>query len=268
MQKNTMPLYLLPVDNVRKYHRIIVDSINIKTHFEVLCWLQGGMQEFLSHEIMISAWGNFETGVVRNDILSPIPSVRSIDSDEKTITPFLLELFNCWNSFGNKPYAMNVGESGFQIIDNGNKTEIRKYLKKMRSVLVHGIKDQRGSYDTLYVIFSSTKYYNETDRATMSYILPNIDCALRQVKHLPHQAHEKLEVISTELDKASQDNHGLSVREVEVMAWVRLGKTNSEIGSILNISGFTVKNHMCRVFKKLVVSNRAQAVGRFNEIRH
>ena len=180
----------------------------------------------------------------------------------------MIELFSCWNSFGNKPYAMNVGESGFQLTDSNSKIEIRKYLKKMRSVMVHGIKDQRGSHDTLYMVFSSNKYYNEIDRAAMSYMLPSIDYALRQVKHLPHQAHTKLEIIATEFDKFNHGGHGLSAREVEVMDWVKLGKTNSEIGSILNISGFTVKNHMCRVFKKLVVSNRAQAVGRFNEIRH
>jgi DNA-binding CsgD family transcriptional regulator len=44
------------------------------------------------------------------------------------------------------------------------------------------------------------------------------------------------------------------------MEWVGKGKTNSEIGMILNISPFTVKNHLQRIFKKLDVMNRAQAV--------
>ena len=45
------------------------------------------------------------------------------------------------------------------------------------------------------------------------------------------------------------------------MEWVRMGKTNQEIGMILNISAFTVKNHLQRIFKKLDAMNRAQAVG-------
>ena len=267
MSNHLKTSYSEPMVKANEYHKILTDSINLKTHFEILCWLQSGVQEFLQHEIMISAWGDFTTGVIRNDIISPIPGVRSINSEEAAITPLMLELFSCWKSFGNKPYAMNVGESGFQIPDTGAKIDVRKYLKKMRSVMVHGIKDERGSHDSLYMIFSSTKYYNETDRTAMSYMLPHIDFALRQIKHLPHQAHIKLEITPT-IVNIENNNHGLSAREVEVMSWVRLGKTNSEIGSILNISGFTVKNHMCRVFKKLVVSNRAQAVGRFNEIRH
>ena len=55
---------------------------------------------------------------------------------------------------------------------------------------------------------------------------------------------------------------GLSQREIEIMEWVRIGKTNYEIGMILNISAFTVKNHLQRIFKKLDVTNRAQAVER------
>ena len=54
----------------------------------------------------------------------------------------------------------------------------------------------------------------------------------------------------------------LSARETEVLRWIALGKTNTEIGSILNISAFTVKNHVQRILKKLDVSNRTQAVGK------
>ena len=52
------------------------------------------------------------------------------------------------------------------------------------------------------------------------------------------------------------------------MDWVRLGKTNLEIGMILDISAFTVKNHMQRIFKKLDVLNRAQAVAKVDTYRH
>jgi DNA-binding CsgD family transcriptional regulator len=46
------------------------------------------------------------------------------------------------------------------------------------------------------------------------------------------------------------------------MDWVRMGKTNAEIGSILSISSFTVKNHLQHIFKKLDVYNRMQAVSK------
>jgi len=59
---------------------------------------------------------------------------------------------------------------------------------------------------------------------------------------------------------------GLSERESQIMDWVAMGKTNSEIGCILNISAFTVKNHMQRIFQKLNVFNRAQAVSKLSKL--
>ena len=56
----------------------------------------------------------------------------------------------------------------------------------------------------------------------------------------------------------------ISVREGEVMFWVGFGKTNEEIGMILGISPNTVKNHLKKIFQKLGVSSRAQAVARYN----
>jgi DNA-binding CsgD family transcriptional regulator len=55
----------------------------------------------------------------------------------------------------------------------------------------------------------------------------------------------------------------LSQREVEIMRWLTAGKTNPEIGQILEISTFTVKNHVQRIFRKMNVVNRAQAVEKF-----
>jgi transcriptional regulator EpsA len=52
----------------------------------------------------------------------------------------------------------------------------------------------------------------------------------------------------------------VSARELEVLNWVGQGKSNDEIGEILAISGLTVKNHLGRIFRRLGVSNRAQAL--------
>jgi DNA-binding CsgD family transcriptional regulator len=66
---------------------------------------------------------------------------------------------------------------------------------------------------------------------------------------------------------AGERGSPLSGRELEVMQWVKMGKTNSEIAMILNLSTFTVKNHMRRIYKKLDVLNRAQAVGSLDSMQ-
>ena len=54
----------------------------------------------------------------------------------------------------------------------------------------------------------------------------------------------------------------LSARELEVMQWLKDGKTAWEIGSILSISERTVKFHIANSYAKLNVTNRSQAIAR------
>ncbi len=54
--------------------------------------------------------------------------------------------------------------------------------------------------------------------------------------------------------------YDLSDRENDVYQLIAEGKSNKEIGDILNISEKTVKNHVSRVFRKLGVYDRTQAV--------
>lgn len=58
-----------------------------------------------------------------------------------------------------------------------------------------------------------------------------------------------------------------SARELEVLRWVSIGKSNEEVGLILGISGWTVKSHLQRIYKLLGVSNRTQAVTRGMALR-
>lgn len=55
---------------------------------------------------------------------------------------------------------------------------------------------------------------------------------------------------------------GLTRREVEVLTWVTDGKTNAEIGEILDTSPRTVQKHLEHIFEKLGVETRTAAAMR------
>jgi DNA-binding CsgD family transcriptional regulator len=59
---------------------------------------------------------------------------------------------------------------------------------------------------------------------------------------------------------------GLTRREAEVLGWVALGKTNSEIGELCAISARTVQKHLEKVFQKLGVETRTAAARRALEV--
>jgi transcriptional regulator EpsA len=59
----------------------------------------------------------------------------------------------------------------------------------------------------------------------------------------------------------------LSAREIEILGWLREGKSNADIAAILGLSSLTVKNHLQRIYRSLAVSNRTQAVARGTALR-
>jgi transcriptional regulator EpsA len=246
---------------LQRYHRVVTRSVDVRSHFDLLAWLQGDMQRYLPHDILIAAWGSFQKGAIHHDIISPLAGVRSQTSNAETVTPLLLNLFERWVHFGKKPFALNAGDSGFLMQDSGLRSEVGAALQKMRCAMVHGIIDERGSHDCIYVAFSSKDKYRSAERSTMAMVLPYIDTALRQVAHLPHQSSANLGTQVASIAPIAEE-FNLTQREVEILQWVSKGKTNPEIALILHISAFTVKNHLQRLFQKLNVTNRAQAVSK------
>jgi transcriptional regulator EpsA len=238
-----------------EYRRILNHSVKLRSHLEVLVWLQGDMQRYLPHDIMIAAWGNFRTGQVRNDIVSTLHGVRSHHGNDHALTPVLVQLFADWQAGDRHAYVDT--DLGFETSPQTHATNplLAHALGSMRCALVHGIKDERGSPDCLYLALSGFHDFNAVSCNTFTQILPYIDHVLRQVKHLPHQSGL---FVASGQPRASESN--LTARELEILQWIAMGKTNSEIGSIVELSLYTVKNHVQRIFKKLNVSNRAQAI--------
>jgi len=64
----------------------------------------------------------------------------------------------------------------------------------------------------------------------------------------------------------SKRRHSLTMRQTQIVERVGRGASNREIGEQLGLSEGTVKQHMTRIFKKLGVQNRAEAVARLSAI--
>ena len=70
-----------------------------------------------------------------------------------------------------------------------------------------------------------------------------------------------LEEIPMHRDFAAASERLLTLREEEVISWVRRGKSNQEIALILNVGVNTVKKHLQNIYVKLGVNNRTAAAG-------
>jgi len=262
------PPYLpVPVSrDSARYMSLVQEGTAIKRHADLLNWLQGDFQLCLPHDVMISGWGNFEEGIVHHDVVSRLTGVRSYAAGTECLPFLLAKMYGCWETGGRKPRGFAFSEFAYLLGSESLPDSFCEALRGMRSGVVHAISDQRGKNDCVYVFLSSKMPRAgddaETANAAAAMLLPVLDTALRQISQLPAQQGQPLQAAKT----TTEDTTGLSERETQIMAWVAMGKTNSEIGSILNISGFTVKNHMQRIFQKLNVFNRAQAVSKVTRV--
>lgn len=238
---------------------IVQEALSIRSHSDLLTWLQGGVQSLLPHEILLVAWGDPALDSFHIDVTSSLADVRTQAIAGSAIQPFVRSLADAWAVARYTPCHVHVQADGRSPAGSGHTLE--PGFAGMRHALVHGIRNQRDDQLCLYVLLRSTPFPLSAPRH-LNVLLPHIDAALRQIDHLPTQrgaAHNGAPL-------PGRDDPALSGREADILLWVAAGKTNEEIGRIMTISPFTVKNHLHRIFQKLEVSNRAQAVERI--LRH
>lgn len=256
-----LTLNKLTDDERDQFIGLVHESLSIKTHFELLRWLRGSLQQHLPHDILIAAWGDFPGGPIYHDVISELPGVRTQKITDEDLTRLLTRLFTHWEANGCTPTLLGRDE----CTNLKKEIECRVLAQNfghMKSILVHAIKDFRGRNDCLYVLLNKAKINPGRVCTMLQALLPHIDASLRKVPHLPEQAPNTAQIGDPKESDLARLS-GITQREAEIMRFVRIGKTNIEIGMILDISEFTVKNHLKHIFKKLNVNNRAQAVSRF-----
>ena len=64
----------------------------------------------------------------------------------------------------------------------------------------------------------------------------------------------------------AQASLGISEREFEVLEHLAAGRSNKEIAGKLNVSPNTVKTHVARLYEKLEVKRRTEAIVRAREL--
>ncbi len=68
------------------------------------------------------------------------------------------------------------------------------------------------------------------------------------------------------MNEQARQTLGISDREFEVLELLAAGRSNKEIASNLNVSPNTVKTHVAKLYAKLEVSRRTEAILRAREL--
>ncbi len=229
---------------------------DISTHYDFYLWLQRDMQNFVPHETLAAVWGDFTSGEFHYDLASSVQGVNTARLDAVRGDCLDHAMYALWQ-------LIQSSEQNWRIVHDfralatklGISTEsslFQRFGNNVEAVLICGLRCNRGSEDCLY-IFSLTDASAQIDPQALDVLVKHVDASLRRVEcFAPHATAEQI--------ARAASLQALSNREREVLHWVSQGKSNEEIGLILDISHNTVKNHLKRVFSKLGVSARSQAV--------
>jgi DNA-binding CsgD family transcriptional regulator len=101
--------------------------------------------------------------------------------------------------------------------------------------------------------------------ATYSFVLVNVpEFQLERCQQLFKLVSTHLKMALSRAVAKPQTEKGacLTRRELEIVQWMSKGKSNREISALLGISAITLKNHVSKLYRKLDVQNRAEAVAR------
>ena len=252
--------FQLSEEEAARFLRIVADALGITRHYQLFLWLNGELQQFVPHQILISAWGDFAKWDLKLDLVSRLSGVRTEQLTRCRIDELLKQLHSQWVEADRRPLLVKAAE----VIDMQTAScscPVHSALRSMRCVLVHGLRDARGGHESLYIALGTESFARGRSRerflALVDSLTAQIDVAFRKV------AAYGLEESGAEGEDGERLE--LSSREQEIIDRVCRGMTNADIATTLEISPFTVKNHVQRIFRKIGVSNRTQAAAKYSE---
>lgn len=237
--------------------QIVQSAASIQRHHELFLLLQNQCQLFLPHQILVAAWMDARTTRPRLDVISAIPGVRTGQLNGCGIEHQFTDLLSRWIAAGRQARLFD-SSSIEPVMHAACHCALHTAMRRMRSAVLHGVRNARDGTDCLYLAMHPVSVQNEPDAARylrlMELVLAQVDTAYRRV------------AVLNPARSATRATDKLSLREQEIIRWITEGKTNARIAAILGISFFTVKNHAQRIFRKLEVTNRTEAAARYRQV--
>ena len=234
--------------------RAIEAAGGVVRRHQYFIWLQSQIQPLLPHHLAVcGAYARSAKALafdVFNTVALPAP-MEALLVDEQSHA--MAEVAGRWAS----------SRSRCVVIPTQELTSPLKALLQqleMSSLLVHGVsRPQRPKeLESLFVFAAQSQAWEEQHRLFLDLLLPQMHATYLRVQSVERDlGSEKAPAVAR---RPATVNPVITLRERQILSWVREGMSNHQIGSQLGISALTVKNHVQRILRKLSATNRAHAV--------
>ena len=237
-------------------------SLRVHNRAHFFSWTQGLLQSLIRHELLVCTLCHGKPPAFRADGFSMTTPDPALFSDmflrDTAVAPALLK---AWEERRYQPVVFDVGTAGTPgPLPNGAFSRELERLGATQ-LMVHGVHDADGRALGLFTFACRPGSIGARQAYLAQILAPGLHAAW----------------VRTQLQRREGGGNGggdrslghsvLTVRELDILKWIYLGKSNFEIGAILKISPLTVKNHVQKILRKLNVVNRTQAIGKALELR-
>jgi transcriptional regulator EpsA len=229
---------------------IVESSLRVCLRHQFYSWTQGIVQSLLPHEILICGVDDGSPQGIRLHHFSGTRYFRD-EHFRAVCTPregLIRRMMAEWQTNGEP--LMLAGE----LEDDDAHGQLLELVQRneLRNIVAHGV---RGSGHGIVGFYGFSRIPWPLGRRIAyraQLIVPSLHATFVQV--LAHEAKAN--------GVGSRSRRQITQREVEILRWIREGKTNTDIARILAVSPWTVKNHVQTILKKLSAQTRGHAVVR------
>jgi transcriptional regulator EpsA len=228
-------------------------SLKVQTAHQFFCWTQGLLQNLIRHELLICAMHKGESASFHVDSFSTAATqaalINNLFAQDTSLVPHLIQ---SWEENRFQPVIRDLRTEP-PVADSGLVGELKRIGADQ--VLAHGTYDSFGKLVSFFIFACRTGANMPRQAHLARLLIPAL-----------HAAWVHTQLIRPAINDSARAHHGgrdlLTPREQDILNWIYRGKSNIEIGIILGLSPFTVKNHVQKILRRLNVLNRAQAVGK------
>lgn len=242
---------ILNAQEQQRLLRAIESAVHVRRRHQLFLWAQGQLYSLIPHDVLICL------RMPRGDSASHVECLHHMIFDEgrenhlcHSESGLAVRLARSCIESGLLPGLVDAGPACHKWLFESFREEMR--MAGLRNAVVHGHRIDGNEEASFFLLFNVEEAITPVHGYLVQLLLPYMHLAFTHVVHMP----EPLD------DAAIERRLIVTERELQILKWVCTGRSNHEISAILDISPLTVKNHMQKIFRKLKVHNRAEAVSK------
>ena len=233
----------------------VIEATAVRQRFQFFSWTQGALQKLVPHGVLVCGLPRGTGSGMFFDYFHNLPlPTQTLSRLCHPRDGVAVGMLDAWRNLGGEPLVLRAGQS--------RTAQLYEQLRELGldETLAHGIPFEQSS-NGAHGFFAFVSLRGELGMRETSLVNMLTPFVFSSYCRALSRDRTSIRLPGTVSDSA------LSEREVEILHWVREGKSNHEIGMVLTISPLTVKNHIQRILKKLQASNRTQAVSKAMSMR-